>query len=833
MILIKYLKDISFFVFCFFIIGALSAQENTDFKTEYFSLFVNKKGYISHLTNRKTSSEYLPSGESSPLLSLFKKANYIYPVSFNYSKREKKISLKFSNGSVATIRVSITGLYLRFELLSLEPRDGVEAIVWGPYATTINEKIGETICVVRNQNYAIGLQALNINTIEGLPNGDDNAGGGGIIDPLPGQQLPDSLKNRIGDTVDVNVNVTGDLPEYVRLYRGSAAIKKVYGSELRLFSRDRRIPRVINDWKGKYKQYVEPINVDFEGSAIAMFGCPSDKTLDVIEQIEINEGLPHPMLNGVWVKKSKIPGEAYLLNEGDPAKSLHYAEACGFQLVHIGDIFQSWGHFGLNTKKFPNGAQDIRRYTDLAHKEGISLGVHTLTMFTTKNDSYITPAPSDSLCKNGSSVVVQNIGQEDDIIYIKDPEYFKLLGNTRTVKIGKELINYRKVSEEKPWRLLDCQRGQYGTSKSFHKAGTVIDKLTNNDYSGFYPDINLQDAYAKRLAQVCNETGIDLMDFDGFGGESPTGHGSYGAARFIDLWYKNLNRYRITCGAGTFHYYWHIYSFMNWGEPWYNALRESQVNYRIENQCYFDRNLMPGMLGWFTLNPNYRPEEVEWIQARSAAFNAGYLLRIDEGIEKNGFKNQLFELIREWQKARKSDVFSQEQKERMKNPHNEFHLEKKTDTSWALFPVRLSRGFEHKYREVQTGEPHVSKFSVQNPYKEQPLQFYISVLPVDDDLSATNSEIQFMVNNFQTLVLNVSLKAGDRVYCDGQKVYLCDKTWNKLKVISTDSVPVVENGSNEIQISSDMNKSTSPKLEIEFKSVGKPEFVTENRNKIN
>jgi hypothetical protein len=134
------------------------------------------------------------------------------------------------------------------------------------------------------------------------------------------------------------------------------------------------------------------------------------------------------------------------------------------------------------------------------------------------------------------------------------------------------------------------------------------------------------------------------MDFDGFGNESPTGHESYGPARFVDQWYKNLKKYVLTCGAGTFHYYWHIYSFMNWGEPWYNALRESQVNYRIENQRYFDRNLMPGMLGWFTLNPEFRPEEVEWIQARSAAFNAGYLLRVDANIEKNGYKDQLFEI---------------------------------------------------------------------------------------------------------------------------------------------------------------------------------------------
>jgi hypothetical protein len=804
------------------------SREKMTFETTYLKVGISSKGLITSFLDRKSSVEYFPKGESSPLLSLYKDSVYIKPSSAEYNIQEKNITLKYSNGSLALIGIEIKGEYLRFELLSLEPRNGVEAVVWGPYPCTIGEKIGETICVVRDKKFAFGLQALNINTIEGLPDGDDNGGGGGVIEPLPGQALPDSLKDKTGQKTDVNVNITGDMPEYIRLYRGSAAVSKSYGSELRLFSRDRRNPRVITHWLGnkEYTQYAEPIDVDLAGSAVAMFGCPEPLTLDIIEKIELGEGLPHPMLDGVWIKRSAIPGEAYLLNEGDPVKAIRYAKACGFRLVHIGDIFKSWGHFEYSEKRFPGGIADIKRITETARKEGISLGVHTLTMFTGKNDPYVTPAPSDSLCKTGSTYLTKDIGPEDALIHIKDPVYFKYLGNTHTAKIGKELINYRKVSEDEPWRLIDCQRAQYGTKAASHKATDIIEKLTNDSYSGFYPDIKLQDTYAKRLAEVCNETGVDLMDFDGFGGESPTGHGTYGAARFIDTWYKNLDRYRLTCGAGTFHYYWHIYAFMNWGEPWYNALRESQVNYRIENQRYFERNLMPGMLGWFTLNPEFRPEEVEWIQARSAAFNAGYLLRVDETIEKNGYKDQLFEVIREWQKARKSNAFPSEQKEQMKDPKNEFHLEKTGDNSWNLYPVKLLRGFEHKYRDVQTGEPVSSKFSVNNPFKEQPLQFYVSAAASENDQSSAVSNIRFKINNYQTMDLTVSLKTGDRLICDGQKVYLCDKYWKKVRSIYEGKIPVVETGNSEIVVNSEFSGSGSPKLQIEFKAVGEPVKVS-------
>ena len=803
------------------------SKEEIVFETTYLKVGINSKGFITSFFDRQKSAEYLPKGESSPLLALYGDSVYIKPSSAEFNIHEKRITLKYPNGSQAIISAEVRGEYLRFELLSLEPRNGVEAVLWGPYPTSIGEKIGETICVVRNKDFAFGMQALNINTIEGLPDGDDNGGGGGVIEPLPGQELPDSLKDKIGQKVEVNVNITGDMPDYIRLYRGSAAVRKPYGSDLQLFSRDRRAGRVITNWLGNKDntQYAEPVDADLAGSAIAMFGCPEPMTLDIIEKIEMGEGLPHPMFDGVWIKRSAFPGEAYLLNEGDPLQSIKYAKECGFRLIHIGDIFRSWGHFGYSEKRFPGGLKDIMMVAEKARKEGISLGVHTLTMFTGKNDPYVTPVPSDSLCKTGSSVLTKDAGSEDDIIYIREPAYFRYLGTTHTVKIGKELVNYRKVSDDEPWRLIDCQRGQYGTKKDAHRSGDIIDKLTNDSYSGFYPDIKLQDVYAKRLAEVCNETGIDLMDFDGFGGESPTGHGTYGAARFIDTWYKNLDRYRLTCGAGTFHYYWHIYAFMNWGEPWYNALRESQVNYRIENQRYFERNLMPGMLGWFTLNPEFRPEEVEWIQARSAAFNAGYLLRVDENIEKSGYRDQLFEAIREWQKARRSGSFTSEQKELMKDPKNEFHLEKNGDDGWNLYPVKLTRGFEHKYKDVQTGEPVSSKFNVSNPFEEQPLQFYISALSSEPGVSSTVSAIQFKINNYQTMDLNVIMKPGERLLCDGQKVYLCDRLWKKVKVIYEGRIPVLENGSSEIVVSSEFTGPASPKLGIEFKSVGKPENV--------
>ncbi len=804
-------------------------SEKFSLSTDYMTIRFDKEGDIIGFQDKASSRQYSPPNTQSPLLTLYKDSTYIKPSAAQYDQADSTITLRYPNGSVALLHAVALKNYIRLQLVSLEPRNGVEAVVWGPYHTTISQQIGETIGVVRDHDFAIGVQGLQINTIEGLPDQGDDAGGRAVIDPLPGQSLPDSLKDKIGQTVNVNVNIDGDMPAYVRLYRGNAARKNASGSEIGLFSRDRRQARTTGP--ANNLQYVAAVQEDLVGSAIAIFGCPEPLALDMIGKIELGEGLPHPMLDGVWMKRSPSLGQPYMLYEDGKnwEQALRYAKACNFHLIHLGEVFTTWGHFGISADRFAGDAEGIRKLAALAGKDSIRLGIHTLTMFTGTNDAYVSPIPSDSLCKAGSTVLEKRASSADQVIYIRDPSFFKNGGSTHTVKIGKELIAYGRLSEDRPWRLLDCSRGQFGTTITDHGTGDTIDKLVNNDYKGFYPDIRLQDEYAQRLASVCNETGIGLMDFDGFGGGSPTGHGAYGAARFLDLWYRSLHKYVLACGAGTFHYGWHIHSFMNWGEPWYNALRQSQVNYRIENQRYFERNLLPGMLGWFTLQNDYRPEEIEWIQARSVGFNAGYLLKIENDIEKNGYKTQLFGAVKEWQMARNLHVFSASQVERMKDAANEFHLEREGDSSWNLYPIKLQTGFVHKYRPAQSGEPLTSTFKPVNPYSAQPIQFYLMASKAAGENPPAVSGIKILINNYRTIEISEELKAGQKLVCNGREIYICDANWNRLKSIPMAPLPNWEKGVNEIAVSSRFTGEPPVELNLECKFVGPSEHLSVTR----
>jgi hypothetical protein len=57
----------------------------------------------------------------------------------------------------------------------------------------------------------------------------------------------------------------------------------------------------------------------------------------------------------------------------------------------------------------------------------------------------------------------------------------------------------------------------------------------------------------------------------------------------------------INDASGLHHFTWHMNTRMNWGEPWGEAMRTGQVEYRIKNQDFFRRNLFPRMLGWFLI----------------------------------------------------------------------------------------------------------------------------------------------------------------------------------------------------------------------------------------
>jgi len=391
--------------------------------------------------------------------------------------------------------------------------------------------------------------------------------------------------------------------------------------------------------------------------------------------------------------------------------------------------------------------------------------------------------------------------------------------------VGEEIFRYRDVSEAPPWTLLGVERGAFGTRAGTHEAGDSIGKLADHAYRVFLTDPDLGREMAVTLAELFNQTGLRQISFDGLEGNRSTGMGNYGEVLFTKAWYDALNvdirGHFIADASRTSHYFWHIYSRMNWGEPWYAGFRESQTDYRLKNQEYFRRNMMPGMLGWFRMQPETSVEDIEWMLARAAAFDAGYAFVTSfEALEANGRADEILALIGLWEEARMEDAFSPDQKSRMEDITNEFHLEEAGGEGWILRQIHPSV-FRYENREKQPGEPRHEAFTFENPRAREPIRFILTA-------SGTSvRDLLLELDGIGRLEVPVRLEDGEAlVYQGGNFATLYSSQWEVLGTVPIDEAGLfVGPGRHSLMVDALMSGSEGH-LKVELRLWGEEEVVS-------
>jgi len=794
-----------------FLLGCEQDSENS-LSTNRFKIIFQNTGEVTGLVDVIEGENYEYRDNENGLLAIQVGNELEYSTSMKYHSEKGEFELTYSKNHItAIVKVVKNEDYLTFELVSLSDKEKVQLVLWGPFKTIIKETVGETIGVVRDKVFSIGIQGLNPRTLGGFPSSDDSTPSYNIFSTTSLVDVADSI------------NI---------LYRGHTALPRDYGSSLQAFTRNRAEERIVSTLN--HEKYIAPAFNDegLIGSKIALFGCKPNEVLDIIEKIELNEGLPHPMLNGVWAKRATEATSAYLIqgfNLENIDKAINLTKRAGLKYLYQGGPFENWGHFDLNINAFPNNWQSMKECVDRAEKEGIKVGAHTLSNFITTNDLYVTPIPDKRLAKVGASELTKEIGDDEKNIVIKDPVYFNQMKNNslHAVVIGNEIIRYEKVSDSAPWTLINCERGAFNTIPASYPEGEKIEKLIDHAYKTFLTTHELGLEMSSALANLYNQTGLKQISFDGLEGNLSTGMGSYGELLFTKNWFDRLepkikNDY-IMDASRPGHYFWHMFTRMNWGEPWYAGFRESQTSYRVLNQDYFRRNYIPCMLGWFSMRDNTSIEDIEWMLARSAAFDAGYaLVTSDALVEKNGFGDVILEKIKQWEKARMAKAFSADQKKRMEDIKAEFTLETNTEGKWNLFPYNVQR-FEHKLIIRQPGEPVWSSFEFNNIYKEQALQFILSTTN-----QSTASKLFIEIDDYKKVELNISISPNQNLkYSGGSEVVLYDKSWNKIKTIQVNpEMFYLSRGAHKIKVDCEFSGSENASLKLELKTKGLAEEVS-------
>jgi hypothetical protein len=795
---------------------ANTAQSQVVFSTKQWMMALDKTGKLTGMKRLSPEKEFLVADSANALLRIQYKGELLSPQACVWKAKQSELQLSYPQNFTAVVKVKTEAAYLSFELQKLNQAEQVELVLWGPFPNSIGDTIGEVVGVVRSKEFAIGIQALNVKTLGGYPNADS--------DVEPSYDIFEK-----GNKVDVTSEDIGK-----QLFRGDVARPTSYGSVLQAYCRNRNADRIINNWG--HTSYLAPAFNDggVIGSKIALFGVPVQEVMNTLSQIELNENLPHPMLDGIWGKQAARASESYLIMDfgmDNLQEAMAVTKQTGLRYLYHGDPFEKWGHFTLKRKEFPQNWASMRQCVTDAAQQNIRLGVHTLSNFITTNDPYVTPVPDKRLAKVGYATLTENINAEAKEIAVSSPEFFNQFQNNtlKSVVVGDEIIRYASVSATAPWKLLNCQRGAFGTHASAHEKNDSIGKLMDHGYQVFLTNASLQEEMAKTIANLFNETGLMQISFDGLEGCWSSGMGQYARQLFTKTWYDNLKpelRGRVINDASNpGHYFWHIYTRMNWGEPWYAGFRESQLQLRLKNQQFYRRNLMPSMLGWFSLRPETTPEDIEWMLALGAGYQAGFGLSTSlQTISKHGRTEEIFALIRRWERARLQHVFTQEQEARMRSLKTEFHLDSVAANRYELTTV-YNAYYHHKNVQKQPGEPTFSTYTFSNKAKEQPFRFILNPVTANatTDISITNPS--FTINQQDVFVVPVTVKQNQVLYCDGKTIRLYTKQWKLIETIAlTQALPKLAAGENQILFNGQFEGEDS-EFKIELRAMGEKELI--------
>lgn len=795
---------------------ANAAQSQAVFSTKHWMMSLDKTGKLTSMKRLSPEKEFLVADSANALLRIQYKGKLLSPQTCIWKPKQSELRLLYTDNITAIVKVKTETSYLSFELQKLSQAEQVELVLWGPFPTSIGDTIGEVVGVVRNKEFALGIQALNVKTLGGYPNAES--------DVEPSYDIFEK-----GNKVDVTNEDIGK-----QLFRGDVARPTSYGSVLQAYCRNRNKDRIISNWE--HTNYLAPAFNDggVIGSKIALFSVPVQEVMNTLSQIELNENLPHPMLDGIWGKQAARASESYLIMDfgvNNLQDALAVTKQAGLRYLYHGDPFENWGHFTLKKKDFPQNWASLRQSVSDAAQQEIRLGVHTLSNFITTNDPYVTPVPDKRLAKVGYTTLTENIDAQTKEITISSPVFFNQFKNNtlKSVVVGDEIIRYDTVSSEAPWKLLNCKRGAFGTRATTHEKNDSIGKLMDHGYQVFLTNASLQEEMAKTIARLFNETGLMQLSFDGLEGCWSSGMGQYARQLFTKTWYDNLKPELkgkvINDASNPGHFFWHIYTRMNWGEPWYAGFRESQLQLRLKNQQFYRRNLMPSMLGWFSLRPETAPEDIEWMLALGAGYQAGFGLSTSlETIRKHGRTDEIFSMIRKWERVRLAHVFTEEQQERMRSLKTEFHLDSIADKTYALTTV-YNAYYHHKNVQKQPGEPTFSRFVFANKGKEQPLRFILNPVVANSNTEISITNPSFTTNQQDVFVVPVTVKQNQVLYCDGNTIKVYTRQWKLVEtVVLSQPLPKINAGENQIIFNGQCQGEDS-EFKIELRAVGERELI--------
>lgn len=453
------------------------------------------------------------------------------------------------------------------------------------------------------------------------------------------------------------------------------------------------------------------IGLDSDG--VALVGSPPDEMLGILGEVILSApGLPDTTVSGPWAGDVPSNRASYLFNFGSLTLGnvdewIEMAGSLGFGQIdnHGGSRFFRFGDFRLDPSRWPGGWEEFREINRRLRAAGIGAIFHTYAFFIDKRARYVTPVPHPGLGAFRAFTLAAPISPTATEIPVEEPtsEVSTITGffvrNSVTLHIGDELVTFRGVSSEPPWRFTGCQRGALGTRAAEHPRGAAARHLKEcfglfcpDPHSPLFEEIATSHA---SLVDRCGFEGIYLDAIDGADLLAGPDDAWHHASRFLHAIWRGLDRPVGMEMSAMWHPFW---QFRTRWQAWDYPTRGHRRYIDIHAAAVRGGLMLPLHLGWWNfqhfdppqVDPTY-PEVIEYLGCKMVGHDAGVSLTgaVDPGrLRSVPLFRRLVSTLREYEVLRRSGRVSSEVRARLREPGREFTLESGEDGAARFLPVR-------------------------------------------------------------------------------------------------------------------------------------------------
>jgi hypothetical protein len=266
------------------------------------------------------------------------------------------------------------------------------------------------------------------------------------------------------------------------------------------------------------------------------------------------------------------------------------------------------------------------------------------------------------------------------------------------VIIDDEIIRYESIGPEGEWNtFLGCQRGAWGTKAAGHKAAAVCRHYgVDGCINGYIIDQDspLFQETTSRLAHIFNYCDFDMVYFDGSEDVDRRRYHYYAANAHAVPMRKFHKRPVIHMGGGFTYGVWHTFTrtgtvdqypgtylaYLRAGgtiEDWPTC--KDHIDRSVRRVIASQDDMTPAELGWFGIGPKsgqydgLQLDEIEYLMCKSLAYNAPISLQTSfTRMEAHPLTPNILEIVRQYEEARLAGTVPASIRERLEEQGQDF-----------------------------------------------------------------------------------------------------------------------------------------------------------------